>query len=98
MQSNQTEGEHLDKFYQDNEIEEETSNIDETIVGYKATDEARICRFTKPDGTCFKGSRCTLSHEKLRNGKYIYLYRTLIVTVKKLGSSFLKRKNQIYSE
>lgn len=81
MCSNQTEGEQVDKFYQDDDLEEETSNIDEAIIGYKATDEARICRFTKPDGTCFKGSRCPLSHEKLRNGKCTYLYHIFIVTI-----------------
>nr|CAH7722993.1 unnamed protein product [Callosobruchus chinensis] len=37
-------------------------NINEAVAGYDARDEARICRFTKSDGTCFKGKNCKLEH------------------------------------
>ncbi|VEN34954.1 unnamed protein product [Callosobruchus maculatus] len=49
-------------LYDDMQILETAENINEAVAGYDARDEARICRFTKPDGTCFKGKNCKLEH------------------------------------
>nr|CAI5860574.1 unnamed protein product [Callosobruchus analis] len=49
-------------LYDDINILETAENINEAVAGYDARDEARICRFTKPDGTCFKGKNCKLEH------------------------------------
>lgn len=54
---------------------EEADNINEAIVGYDARDEARICRFTKSDGTCYKGKNCKLEHIHLPEGEYYNYFR-----------------------
>lgn len=40
----------------------EVENINEAVLGYDPRDEARICKFTKSDGTCYKGKHCKLEH------------------------------------
>ncbi|XP_072393228.1 uncharacterized protein [Diabrotica undecimpunctata] len=50
----------LERFVDDID-DVEQYNINEAITGYDPTDEARICRFTRPDGTCFK-KHCKLEH------------------------------------
>lgn len=55
-------------FLEDVETLEQSDNINEAISGYDARDEARICRFTKHDGTCFKGKNCKLEHAPLPKG------------------------------
>lgn len=47
----------------------EYGSIDQAMLRYKATDEARICKHTRPDGSCFKGRRCKLDHGRLRKGE-----------------------------
>ncbi|CAH1978308.1 unnamed protein product [Acanthoscelides obtectus] len=54
--------EEMEAFLDDIHILETAENINEAVAGYDARDEARICRFTKPDGTCFKGKNCKLEH------------------------------------
>ncbi|XP_056630759.1 uncharacterized protein LOC130441210 isoform X1 [Diorhabda sublineata] len=51
----------LDRFLHDIDTVE-PDNINEAVLGYDPRDEARICRFTKPDGTCYKGKHCKLEH------------------------------------
>lgn len=57
----------VDEFLQDYDAEE-PANINEAIIGYDARDETRICRFTRPDGTCFKGKNCKLEHVPISKG------------------------------
>ncbi|KAJ8941624.1 hypothetical protein NQ318_000330 [Aromia moschata] len=52
----------LNEYLQDIDSLEKADNINEAVAGYDPRDEARICRFTKPDGTCFKGKNCKLEH------------------------------------
>ncbi|XP_019880886.2 uncharacterized protein LOC109608778 [Aethina tumida] len=47
-----------------------TDNINEAIQGYDAKDEARICRYTRPDGTCFKGKNCRFEHTPFNKGGF----------------------------
>ncbi|XP_028129051.2 uncharacterized protein LOC114325245 isoform X1 [Diabrotica virgifera virgifera] len=54
----------LERFVDDID-DAEQYNINEAITGYDPTDEARICRFTRPDGTCFK-KHCKLEHIQSR--------------------------------
>lgn len=61
--------EDLGEFLQDIDSLEGADNINEAITGYDARDEARICRFTKSDGTCFKGKNCKLEHKPLPEGR-----------------------------
>lgn len=49
----------------------EVDNINEAIIGYDPRDEARICKFTKSDGTCFKGKNCKLEHVPLSKGNIL---------------------------
>ncbi|KAG5900146.1 hypothetical protein JTB14_012819 [Gonioctena quinquepunctata] len=55
----------LERFLEDIDELETADNINEAITGYDARDEARICRFTKADGTCYKGKNCKLEHSRL---------------------------------
>lgn len=64
-------------FLEDLDSSERADNINEAIAGYDARDEARICRFTKSDGTCFKGKNCKLEHLPLPKGKRIFREKQL---------------------
>lgn len=47
---------------------ERSEDINEAIGNYNPTDEARICRFTKPDGKpCYK-KNCGLEHTRITKG------------------------------
>ncbi|CAH1179302.1 unnamed protein product [Phaedon cochleariae] len=52
----------LEEFLQDTDTLETADNVNEAVMGYDPQDEVRICRFTKPDGSCFKGKHCKLDH------------------------------------
>ncbi|KAJ8922906.1 hypothetical protein NQ315_001448 [Exocentrus adspersus] len=52
----------LELFLQDVNSLETADNINEAVMGYDPRDEARICPFTKSDGTCYKGKGCKLEH------------------------------------
>lgn len=55
-----------------------TDNINEAMQGYDAKDEARICRYTRPDGTCFKGKNCRFEHTPFNKGQTQTKYRHLV--------------------
>nr|XP_023018184.1 uncharacterized protein LOC111507152 [Leptinotarsa decemlineata] len=55
----------LEVFLDDVDDLETADNINEAIAGYDAKDEARICPFTRKDGTCYKGKSCKLEHASL---------------------------------
>ncbi|XP_066139783.1 uncharacterized protein [Euwallacea fornicatus] len=57
----------LGEFLEDLNELETAENLNEFILGYNAKDEARICTFTRKDGTCPK-KRCNLEHIPLRDG------------------------------
>lgn len=61
----------VEVFTQDMSTLEFALNINEAVYGYDPKDEARICRFTRKDGTCFKGKNCKLEHKKLSKGRVI---------------------------
>ncbi|KAJ8979978.1 hypothetical protein NQ317_013727 [Molorchus minor] len=52
----------VEEFLQDVNTLGMVDNINEAIAGYDPRDEARICRFTKSNGTCYKGKNCKLEH------------------------------------
>ncbi|KAK9883291.1 hypothetical protein WA026_001473 [Henosepilachna vigintioctopunctata] len=56
----------------DKDIErlEDCENINEVVLGYDPKDEGRICKFTRKDGTCFKGKNCKLEHLQFLRGGY----------------------------
>lgn len=58
----------LDVYLQDVDALETADNINEAVMGYDPKDEVRICRFTKSDGTCYKGKNCKLEHVPLSKG------------------------------
>lgn len=58
----------LDMFLADTDKMETANNLNELVWGYDPTDEARICKFSRPDGTCFKGANCKLDHVLLKDG------------------------------
>lgn len=70
----------LNVFLQDTDRLELAGNINEAITGYDARDEIRICPFTKPDGTCYKGKHCKLEHVALSRGELFICYFCLRVT------------------
>lgn len=70
ISSNMTTEERFEQINENMGNPQEYSNIDQAMVGYRARDEARICKNVRPDGTCFKGKRCKLEHEILRKGIY----------------------------
>ncbi|XP_066249278.1 uncharacterized protein [Euwallacea similis] len=57
----------LGEFLEDLNELEMAENLNEFILGYDARDEARICAFTRNDGTCPK-KYCKLEHIPLRDG------------------------------
>ncbi|GJQ82490.1 hypothetical protein Trydic_g10083 [Trypoxylus dichotomus] len=63
--SGMNEEEKLDRFNK-NLKDHECGSIDQAMLNYRATDEARICKHARPDGTCFKGRRCKLEHGEIR--------------------------------
>lgn len=56
----------LGGFLTDIDELERPENLNEFVLGYDARDELRICRFTRPDGSCFKGKNCKLEHIPLK--------------------------------
>ncbi|CAH0563718.1 unnamed protein product [Brassicogethes aeneus] len=52
----------LEEYLEDVETYGTAANVNEAILGYDPRDQARICQFTRPDGTCFKGKNCKLEH------------------------------------
>lgn len=68
MYSVSEDEEELGLFLEDLDILEQADNINEAITGYDARDEVRLCRFTKSDGTCYKGKNCKLEHAPLPKG------------------------------
>ncbi|XP_050315074.1 uncharacterized protein LOC126749349 isoform X2 [Anthonomus grandis grandis] len=59
-------GEFLDDL--DRLEEHHADNQNEYLFGYDAKDEVRVCRFTRKDGTCYKGKNCKLEHVILKDG------------------------------
>ncbi|KAL3273841.1 hypothetical protein HHI36_015267 [Cryptolaemus montrouzieri] len=58
--------------FEDEEIKrmEECNTINEVVLGYDPRDEARICKFVREDGTCFKGKNCKFEHERFARGGF----------------------------
>ncbi|CAG9773726.1 unnamed protein product [Ceutorhynchus assimilis] len=59
---------YLAEMIQDLDELDVADNANEYILGYDARDEARVCKFTRADGTCFKGRNCKLDHVQLKDG------------------------------
>lgn len=59
----------LADFLEDVDELERADNLNEFLLGYDATDEARICQFSRKDGTCFKGKHCKLEHIQLKGSE-----------------------------
>ncbi|KAH1015972.1 hypothetical protein HUJ04_007271 [Dendroctonus ponderosae] len=60
--------EELGEFLDDIDELEQAENLNEFIWGFDAKDEKRICRFTRNDGSCYKGKNCKLEHIMLKDG------------------------------
>ncbi|XP_060521362.1 uncharacterized protein LOC132699000 isoform X2 [Cylas formicarius] len=60
----------LGEFLEDIDELENGDNLNELLIGYDARDEARICRFTRSDGSCYKGKHCKLEHVALPKDGY----------------------------
>lgn len=56
----------LDKFCDSRT--ETYDTLADAMLGYNAQDDLRLCKFTRPDGTCFKGAKCKLKHVMRRKG------------------------------
>ncbi|KAF7265231.1 hypothetical protein GWI33_021339 [Rhynchophorus ferrugineus] len=48
--------------------EDKANNLSELIWGYEPKDGKRVCKFSRQDGTCFKGKNCKLEHIVLKDG------------------------------
>lgn len=60
----------LEKEQIEIERAEQYLDINEAITGYNQRDEARICKFTRPDGTCYRGNKCKFEHKKYFRGGF----------------------------
>ncbi|KAL1494142.1 hypothetical protein ABEB36_009787 [Hypothenemus hampei] len=58
----------LGDFLEDLNECDKAENLNELITGYDAKDETRVCRFTRKDGSCFKGRNCRMEHYLLKDG------------------------------
>lgn len=79
----------LGVFLQDVDTLETASNVNEAVAGYDARDEARICRFTRLDGTCFKGKNCKLEHVPLSKCKLLAIFDWYAIIIYVISSKLL---------
>ena len=57
----------LADIHNDVAIEVGTDDVNIAVANLRINDEADHCRFAE-NGTCFKGNKCKLSHDQLREG------------------------------
>ncbi|EDW00751.1 uncharacterized protein LOC6561069 [Drosophila grimshawi] len=94
------------------EVEQGTSNALKAVLGYKPTDDQRICRHYDPKlNGCFKGSNCRLLHqafaphgatkdkelvEALPECTYVSTAPMKIGSVVRVRVTFIKSSTQVY--
>nr|XP_022902761.1 RING finger protein 17-like [Onthophagus taurus]XP_022902762.1 RING finger protein 17-like [Onthophagus taurus]XP_022902763.1 RING finger protein 17-like [Onthophagus taurus] len=102
ISSEMTDNEKLETFCKNLDVNE-PKNLDEALVGYKASDQARTCQVYLRHGSCYKLPNCRFDHEPLRRDGYttdkveVHIGTTLNMELPEEGVTFPVRITSIIS-